>query len=685
MKCRLRIFVTVAALCCLPAALRAQQSLPVGLVPDMPPMPNAQGIPTQVNTWNPSALQQRHWLVVGKVMTLDGNPVAGVKVTVQPTLEAETRLLTTDQQGQFYTEYWLNADTVKQFSVVLNANKKGYLKAHALVEVGSGDKPAGIPITLRDQNADPEVLAQADFVSALTSRLKKLGSTDGLSAKSEKDYAHGVEEFLDHQRPDRALGSFTRVLDRDPSCIACRTMLALAELESGDWDGANRNFARGVDDVRQTYSTPATPPAKGAGTPLGIKRPEPAIALGVMESWRHQEDRAAGFFEEALRLAPQDPLALQELGRMELFRHNLMEASNYLGKAVAAPGASPQARLLHSEALLDVGDFDTANQEMTHYLDGRDVKTMPLPIRQLWARIQERKKIEVTYVKAKPKTKVTESIDYLHRTVPELKDLVPAKDQAPLDSLLSAVGKNVETYFRNFPNTASLEEIHQEKLSHKGRVGETIDQKFHYVCLTPTEETGLGFNEYRAGLSGDVGQPRGLSDGFMLTSGFASASLLFHPIYQAESTFRYLGRQKMDGRDTMVVAFAQRPEKAHLNGTFKMGETSMVTFTQGLAWVDAENYEILRLRTDLLKSLPEVRLDKETTDIDFAENHFKSNAEGFWLPRQVKVSVVWNGRSLMNTHEYSDFKLFNVGATQKIGKPKEAAQASPEETTVQKN
>jgi hypothetical protein len=241
----------------------------------------------------------------------------------------------------------------------------------------------------------------------------------------------------------------------------------------------------------------------------------------------------------------------------------------------------------------------------------------------------------------------------------------------------------VEAYFRNFPNTVSLEEIHQEKLSHKGKAGETLDEKFHNLRLTPTEESGLGFTEYRANLSGEKGQPQGLKDGFMLTSGFASASLFFHPGHQAESTFRYLGRQKIDGRDTFVVAFAQQPEKARLYGVFKMGETSMPTFSQGLAWVDSESYEIIRLRTDLLKPLPEVRLDKETTEIDFGENHFKSNADGFWLPREVKVSVDWNGKSLRNKHGYSDFKLFNVGATEKIGRPKEVGQTSREETTPQ--
>jgi hypothetical protein len=157
----------------------------------------------------------------------------------------------------------------------------------------------------------------------------------------------------------------------------------------------------------------------------------------------------------------------------------------------------------------------------------------------------------------------------------------------------------------------------------------------------------------------------------MLTGGFVSTSLLFHPVYQSQSTFRYLGRQKTKGRDTFVVAFAQLPAKARWQGSFKTRDATMPTFAQGLAWIDSSNYQIIRLHTDLLTPLPALKLERQTTEIDYAEVHFKGAGEGFWLPHAVTVSVAWNGRNLRNEHEYSDFKLFNVTSSQKIGKPKE--------------
>ena len=665
MSAQLRILVLLAALCLSPAPLIAQNtgSLPfAGLSTfDLCLMQNLSqpGAPITdmpgMSTLD-LRLMQHHLVLAGKVTTLDGDLIRGAKVDVEPLNGAAGfRSLITDLQGRFQTEYGtLHADPkIEDFSVTLTVTKKGFLKARETIDLGVSSKTWNITVTLREPGEDPKLLSQADLISRLAPRLKKLGASEGLSAAGEKDYAHGVEEFLDRNRPDRALPPFTKVTRRDSSCVQCRTMLALAQLDSGDWDGAYRNLAQASNKILADPS---------------VGRPEPLLALGVMESWRHQPRNAAGYFVEALKYAPQDPLALQELGRSQLLIQNWGPADQCLSKAITA-GAGPEVRLLRVEALLGGYQFQAASTEMTRYLDGRDVKKMPFQVRQLWAQIENRKKVEAAYLKAKPKGDA--AIDYLHRPPPDLKGLEPAPDQGQLDSILSAVGKTVAEFFGNFPNTTSLEQIHQEKLGHNHKALAKIDQKFHYLCFTPARAWGPGFDEYRVDLSGARTSPEGLQDGFMLTSGFASASLLFHPVYQSQAVFRYLGRQKVNGRNTYVIAFAQQPGKARVYGTFKFRETRMMTFSQGLAWVDSKSYEITRLRSDLLVPLSEVKLERETTEIAFSEVQFKSLGKEFLLPQQVTVTVDWNGKHLQNEHRYSEFKLFNVEATEKPGKPKQ--------------
>ena len=247
-----------------------------------------------------------------------------------------------------------------------------------------------------------------------------------------------------------------------------------------------------------------------------------------------------------------------------------------------------------------------------------------------------------------------------------------------LEPILSAVGKNIEELFQKFPNTSSLEKIHQEKLDRKGKSAGSLDQKFRYLCLMPPRQWGPATDEYRADLTGHAATPRGLSEDFMLTAGFVAGPLIFHPTYQPGSTFRLLGHQKIKGRDAYLIAFAQEPGRSRIYGSFKCEGKSRDTFFQGVAWINSTDFRILRLRTDLLTPLPLVKLEAETTQIEFDEVHFKRFPEGFWLPADVTVTLDWSGRRLRNRHEYSDFVVFNVDAMEKIGRPKGAPPDSAE-------
>lgn len=607
------------------------------------------------------AIEDRTWPVSGTVKTLRGDPVSHAVVTVRVTSgPAQPRTLVTNLQGEFATEFTFNTAVVTELRLDLAITKTGLQKAHEIVEFAAPDKAFEIPITLRGIQEDPELIAQAELSATLSARVRRFSAESAQSASTERDYSRGVTEFLDHNNADRALPFLSSASRRDPACVACRTVLGLAELTSGNWDGAYRDLTEAANAGR----------LKG-----GAGGTEALLTLGVMESWKHEPEAAAGFFLDALKIAPQDPLVLQELGRSQLLIRNWAAANEYLEKAIAA-GAGAEARLMRVQALMGRGDTEEASKEMTRYLVGRDVKQMPVRVRQIWVQIRDRQKAE-TIVLAK--SDVDQPIEDLVRAVPELKGIEPAKDQHLLEPVLAAVGKNVAEFFRNFQSTISSEKIHQEKLSHNGQAEESMDQTFDYLCLTPAEKWGLGFTEDRANSDGTHASPHGLERGFMLTSGFASASIVFHPVYQQDAAFRYLGQETIDGRNTFVIAYAQRPARARCTGTFKTSQGSAVMFSQGLAWVDAKNYQIVHLQAHLLAPLPEVKLEKLSTEIDFQEVRFKDAPGTFWLPREVKVGVDWNGKRLCNLHRYSDFKHFNVESTENVGERKRIGATSKEE------
>jgi hypothetical protein len=249
------------------------------------------------------------------------------------------------------------------------------------------------------------------------------------------------------------------------------------------------------------------------------------------------------------------------------------------------------------------------------------------------------------------------------KAVPELKKLVPANGQEEehelLPLILARVGATVKAFFQDFPNTASVERIRTDCLSIDGRVMSSIDQRFNYLALARSDQK-IGLNEYRTDASGSVAEP----GGGLVTRGFASTAIHFHPAYQADSVFRYLGKERVDRRNAYVVAFAQRPGIARVVGQISVPGGSLVVRVQGVAWIDPDSFQIVRLHTDLLPPLQDIGLKRQTTEIEYGDVHFNQLHSTLWLPTKVTVTLDWRDEILRNRHQYSDFELFSVETEQ---------------------
>jgi hypothetical protein len=257
--------------------------------------------------------------------------------------------------------------------------------------------------------------------------------------------------------------------------------------------------------------------------------------------------------------------------------------------------------------------------------------------------------------------------ELVHR-LPELKKLKPAASQEQLASILKRVGENVAILFSSFPNVTCREEVTEQRMGVTGAMHDQVYQEFRYLALASPDKKNVGFREYRTDSKGRPLQRQGLDSGYLITEGFVSLPLYFHPSYQPESKFRYLGKEVIGKQATEVVVFAQT-SSTHQKERFTIGGESVSVLTQGVAWIDAANNQIVRMRTDLRAPEPEIRLDSQTTRIKFAEIRFKGRSPGLWLPREVEVETRCYGEMFRNTHSYSEFKLFTVQTQMKHDAP----------------
>jgi hypothetical protein len=264
-----------------------------------------------------------------------------------------------------------------------------------------------------------------------------------------------------------------------------------------------------------------------------------------------------------------------------------------------------------------------------------------------------------------PKTFVDTTPAELTKAVPELRHLQPAESQDMLPQILQRAGAAVAAFFDDFSNTTCTEHVTSVVYTPL-RVGPLFyNNKYNYLALAQPGTAKGHLQEFRTGANGVPVQPDTESEVAIVTVGFVAMSVHFHPDYQVDSTFRYLGRESMEKQDWYVVAFAQRPAVARQVAHAQVSGRSGIAFWQGIAWIDPVSFRIQRLRTDTQRPEMNTGLLKETTQVVYSEVSFRQAGKTLWLPREVTVTGQLDRYSFQNQHRYSDYRLFDVQVEEK--------------------
>jgi len=253
-----------------------------------------------------------------------------------------------------------------------------------------------------------------------------------------------------------------------------------------------------------------------------------------------------------------------------------------------------------------------------------------------------------------------DSTESLLNQIPELRGLQPAPDQYALPMILKRTGQTVEAFFDDIVDVIAHEEIQRQKVNARGKTEVKELLQDNYLILLHRDELPPRLEEYRTDANGNRLDRAGSNTGLSVTSGFALKCIHFLPAYLLDSTFRYLGDQTLESRNTYVVAFAQRPTKATIMDTISVDWGTVPILMQGIAWIDQANFRIIRLRTDLLAPRLEIGLSRQTTDVTFTEVRLPDVAAPLWLPSKVTIVSLFGGNSFRNEHHYTAYQRFRV-------------------------
>jgi hypothetical protein len=137
------------------------------------------------------------------------------------------------------------------------------------------------------------------------------------------------------------------------------------------------------------------------------------------------------------------------------------------------------------------------------------------------------------------------------------------------------------------------------------------------------------------------------------------------------------GLTDLQGTRAWQLRFEEGSDLSHSFSAIQIKNTEYRLRLKGRAWIAADNYEVLRVQTDLAAPIPEINLEVEHCDISYAPVEFAKNKVRLWLPESASMQISYRGRRYRRLHTFSHFQLFLVDTEQKVKEPTPGPSGAP--------
>ncbi|HKW32350.1 MAG TPA: tetratricopeptide repeat protein [Candidatus Acidoferrum sp.] len=262
---------------------------------------------------------------------------------------------------------------------------------------------------------------------------------------------------------------------------------------------------------------------------------------------------------------------------------------------------------------------------------------------------------------------------------PDVDERVPPVESeagCALDTVVEKAGKRVEEFIKNVDRFTATEYLDHESINRWGFADSEETRKYDYVVSIEQYRPGyFSVTEFRGKRYTLEPFPGGIE-----THGLPTLSLIFHPNNAGNFAMSCEGLAEWNGKPAWQVHFRQRPDKPNTIRAYRFGQSgpSYAVALRGRAWIVADSYQIVRMETDLVAKLPEIKLLADHTLVEYGPVRFKNRNVEMWLPRNAEVYFDWRGQRVHRRHSFDNYMLFSVDEKQKIAEPKEETQSQPE-------
>ena len=188
-------------------------------------------------------------------------------------------------------------------------------------------------------------------------------------------------------------------------------------------------------------------------------------------------------------------------------------------------------------------------------------------------------------------------------------------------------------------------------------------KKYNYVAAISEAKVGyLEVEEYRTEHSEMAQFPGG-----MASKGFPTLALVFHPNMSDNFEFNCEGLGDWKGEATWLVHFRQRDDRPNRIHDFKIGAMLYSVNLKGRAWITANNFQIIRMESELVKPMPAIQLLTEHQIVEYGPVHFQNKGIDLWLPKSAELYFDFRKHRYFRRHSFDHFMLFSTDSDEKYG------------------
>jgi tetratricopeptide (TPR) repeat protein len=513
--------------------------------------------------------------------------------------------------------------------------------------------------------------------------------------------------------------------------------LALTARMSALKPKAQKELAKAMEELRANDLAKARTHLEAAHR-MAPDHAEVNYLFGVYSSQSKDSEQARSYWTKTLELDPKHEGALLSLSQMLLSDNKASEALPLLNRAVAAEPsswrahamlASAEIRLglskdaireaeralelgqqqaaivqrLLATALAKSGDRERALSVLQSYVNDHpadaeakaDLERFQKVIVTTVATVKATSGDDAPVVTMPAGTDATESeVDAAATSLPLPSSWLPpgVDDKVPpiepgavcsLKDVIQQAGKRVQEFVSNVDRYTATESLVHQSVNKWGLPSPAEARTFGYVAEIAERKPGF-FNveEYRS-----VGGFPGVFPGGVETRGLPALALIFHPDNVGNFDVNCEGlAQRSDGL-AWQVHFRQRADRPNTMKRYRIGAEgqSYPVAIKGRAWIAADTFQIVRLETDLIAPMQNIRLTADRAVVEYGSVHFRERHLDMWLPQSADVYFDWQGHRVHRRHSFSDYLLFSIDDKQQIGEPekvKRAAAPPPVATTA---